>query len=418
MSKLRICMLTTFYPPYSFGGDAIGVQRLSKALAGRGHHVTVIHDQDAYFSLSKAAPPAPAQSDGVDVIGMRSSLGLLSNLLTHQFGTPVVHGRSIREILARGRFDVVWYHNVSLIGGPGILSLGEGLKVYEAHEHWLVCPTHVLWRHNRELCDARQCLRCVLRYRRPPQLWRYTNVLNAQLDNVHLLIAKSEFSRSKHRQFGLRQDMEVVPYFLPDRAADDEETAPPHDRPYFLFVGRLEKIKGLQDVIPEFARYGDADLLIIGSGEYEPELRRLSGGIPAVKFVGRLPPEQLARYYRHAIALIVPSICFETFGIILIESFQRGTPVIARNIGPFVEIVERSGGGMLFSSMVEMVDAMRTLQVDTHFRESLAHAAREAFRMHWCEEVVMNQYLAKLHAAAMGTENERIQKILESELAQ
>lgn len=409
-------MLTTFYPPYSFGGDAIGVQRLAKALAGRGHRVTVIHDQDAYFSLSKAVPPAPAQSADVEVIGLRSSFGLLSNLLTHQFGTPVVHGRGIRDILARGRFDVIWYHNVSLIGGPGILSLGEALKVYEAHEHWLVCPTHVLWRHNRELCDGRQCLRCVLRYRRPPQLWRFTNTLSAQLDNIDLLIAKSEFSREKHRQFGLTHDMEVVPYFLPDQAADDEESEPPHDRPYFLFVGRLEKIKGLQDVIPEFARYGEADLLIIGSGEYEPELRRLSSGIPAVKFVGRLPPDQLARYYRHAIALVVPSICFETFGIILIESFQRATPVIARSIGPFVEIVERSGGGMLFSSMGEMVDAMCKMQGDPRFRESLARAARKAFTMHWSEDVVVDQYLAKLHAAAAGAGNERIQNILGSEL--
>jgi glycosyltransferase involved in cell wall biosynthesis len=296
--------------------------------------------------------------------------------------------------------------------------LGEALKVYEAHEHWLVCPTHVLWRHNRELCDERQCLRCVLRYRRPPQLWRFTNTLSAQLDNVHLLIAKSEFSRRKHKQFGLAHEMEVVPYFLPDQAADDESTEPPHDRPYFLFVGRLEKIKGLQDVIPEFARYGDADLLIVGSGEYEQELRRLSSGIPAVKFVGRLPPDKLARYYRHAIALIVPSICFETFGIILIESFQRGTPVIARSIGPFVEIVERSGGGMLFSSMSEMVEAMRRLQGDTRFRESVARAAREAFMTHWCEDVVMSEYLAKLHSAAKSAGNERIQKLLEAELAQ
>ena len=47
MSALRFCMLTTFYPPYAFGGDAIGIQRLSRALVRRGHQVTVVHDAEA-----------------------------------------------------------------------------------------------------------------------------------------------------------------------------------------------------------------------------------------------------------------------------------------------------------------------------------------------------------------------------------
>ena len=53
-------MVTTFYPPYSFGGDAVFVRRLSLELADRGHRVDVIHNVDAYRSLggrdSVAAP--------------------------------------------------------------------------------------------------------------------------------------------------------------------------------------------------------------------------------------------------------------------------------------------------------------------------------------------------------------------------
>ena len=139
------------------------------------------------------------------------------------------------------------------------------------------------------------------------------------------------------------REMQVIPYFLPDREKDVDTTpqnAPrPHDRPYFLFVGRLEKIKGLDDVIPQFANYPDADLLIAGDGEYAAELRRQAQGIGNVKFLGRVAMDELPNFYQHAIALIVPSVCFETFGIILIESFRMGTPVIARNIGPFEEIV-------------------------------------------------------------------------------
>jgi hypothetical protein len=52
MAGLRFCSLTTFYPPFNFGGDGIDVQRTARALDARGHHVTVILDVDAYQWLS------------------------------------------------------------------------------------------------------------------------------------------------------------------------------------------------------------------------------------------------------------------------------------------------------------------------------------------------------------------------------
>lgn len=396
--RLKILMFTTFYPPYSFGGDAIGVQRMARALAARGHAVTVVHDEDSYLILGGKVQ-AEGAPDGVRRIGLRAKSGFLSNLLTQQTGRPVVHGARIRALIADMQPDILWYNNTSLVGGPGLLALGEGFKVYEAHEHWLVCPTHVLWRHGRELCDERQCLRCVASYRRPPQLWRHTGALDRALDRTDLIIAKSEFSRQKHAEFGLRQPMEVLPYFLPDMAPAAPGPAP-HDRPYFLFVGRLEKIKGLQDVFPVMERYPDADLLILGDGDYADALKRLAAGNPRIRFLGRKSPDELNAYYRAAMALIVPSVCYETFGIILIESFRLGTPVIARRLGPFPEIVETSGGGLLFGTEAELEAAMRRMQDDPAARAAMAAAARRAFEARWREDRVMAAYGAAFARAA------------------
>ncbi len=397
MSGLRFCFLTTFYPPYNFGGDGIGVQRLARGLVRWGHQVTVVQDIDAYNMLHSGREPDPAAtSDGVEVIRLRSRLGPLSCLLTQQTGRPIMNGARIRAILDRGGFDVVNFHNVSLVGGPGLLAYGgNALKLYMAHEHWLVCPTHVLWRHGRELCTGRQCFRCALHYRRPPQFWRATGYLQRQLDHVDTFIAMSEFSRDKHREFGFPRDMEVLPYFLPDAepVRGVAEGSRPHDRPYFLFVGRLEKIKGLDDVIPLFAQYQEADLLIAGDGEYAVPLKALGAGIPGVKFLGRVGVEELRRYYQYAVALIVPSVCYETFGIILIESFRQSTPVIARRIGPFPEILTRSQGGELFTDAGELVQAMRLLQTDSAHRERRARAGYRAFVEHWSEQAVIPQYL-------------------------
>jgi hypothetical protein len=130
-------MLTTFYPPYAFGGDAIGIQRLSRALVRRGHHVTVVHDADAFNALRRGPEPdVPLRDDdeGVEVIRLKSGLGMLSPLLTQQLGRPVLTRSRIRDILARGRYDVVNFHNVSLIGGPGLFNLGpDSIRLYMAH---------------------------------------------------------------------------------------------------------------------------------------------------------------------------------------------------------------------------------------------------------------------------------------------
>jgi glycosyltransferase involved in cell wall biosynthesis len=411
VTGLRFCFLTTFYPPYNFGGDGIGIQRLARGLAHTGHQVTVLHDLDAYAALA----PGPAHAGepeppGIDVVPLKSRLGALSPLLTQQLGRPVANGRRIAAILARGNFDVINFHNVSLIGGPGLLRYGSGIKLYMAHEHWLVCPTHVLWRHGRELCTGRQCLRCQLHYRRPPQWWRWTGLLERALAHVDTFIAMSEFSRDKHREFGFPRDMEVLPYFLPETAEGSAvpDAGRPQERPYFLFVGRLERIKGLQDVIPVFAGDGETDLLIAGDGEFGAELRSRATGMSRVRFLGRLAGEELARLYRHAVALIVPSLCYETFGIILLEAFRQSTPVIARRLGPLPEITSAAHGGELFSTLEELRSAMARLSGDPAYRDALGRAARRAFEERWCESVVVPKYLEIVRHAAERKHNSRV----------
>lgn len=393
---LRFCFPTTFYPPYNFGGDGINVQRLARALVGRGHHVTVIHDVDAYNTLAgRGRDVTPAEADGVDVISLKSRLGPLSPLLTQQTGHPVANHRRLRGAIESGRFDVINYHNVSLLGGPGLLAYGSNVvKLYTAHEHWLVCPTHVLWRHRKEPCPARQCLRCQLVYRRPPQLWRNAGVLEKYLHHVDEFIAFSEFSRLKHREFGFPRDMRVLPGFTAVHNAEARVIGPsPNARPYFLFVGRLERIKGLDDVISVFRDYPDADLLIAGEGKHMPRLTELAHGAANVRFLGRVPFDELGTYYRHAIATVVPSVAYETFGAVVIESLAHGTPVIGRDRGGVAETVRLSGGGDLFTTGSDLRESMIRFQRDVAHRELRAAAGSTAYTEHWSEDAVLGKYL-------------------------
>jgi glycosyltransferase involved in cell wall biosynthesis len=296
---------------------------------------------------------------------------------------------------------VINFHNVSLIGGPGLLTYPVGTPtIYMAHEHWLICPTHVLWRYNREPCDSRDCLRCVLVYRRPPQLWRHTGALGRGLKNIDALVAFSKFSRDQHRAFGLDRDMEVLPAFLPDDdpgIPDLGDAEPPTHRPYFLVCGRVEPGKGLEDAIEAFGQFPEADLVIAGTGSDAARLRQRAVGQPNILWLGHRRPEELRHWYRRAVAVIVPSRGYETFGLVLIEAFREGVPVLARNRGSFPEIVQ--GGGILFDTVAELRTAAADLLDNPARRAKLAREAHDAFLHRYAEKRVLPAYLDIVRAA-------------------
>jgi len=394
---LRFCMVTSFYPPYNFGGDGVYVHALSNELARRGHQVHVIHCKDA-FRLFAHQDPEDTYHDhpNVTVHGLESRLGMLSPLLTHQTGLPLLKSGAIRSVLDQ-RFDVVHFHTVSLIGGPGILRYGRGIKLYSAHDHWLVCPTRELFRFGREVCTTRNCLLCSLLHRRPPQLWRYSRLLQAAVKRVDVFLMASRFSMRKHRELGL----DVPTVHLPHFVADDPQTPAPEGAsivapytPYFLFVGRLVKNKGLQTLIPLLRRHEEAHLLVAGTGRYERQLRRMAEGSANIHFLGQVPREQLPTLYRHAVALVIPSIAYEVGPLVTIEAFQHQTPVIARNLGGMPEYVQDSGGGLIYDTEEELAAAMQRLLDNPPCRRELGLRGYRAYLQNWTPEAHLKRYLA------------------------
>ena len=392
---MKFCMVTTFYPPYHFGGDAVSVYRLSQALAERGHSVDVVHSIDAY-RLQHPAEPAMTFSHHPNVTrhALQTKTPKLSALASHQSGRPARYRNQLRAILDNADYDVIHYHNISLMGGPGVLQLGRALKLYTAHEYWLVCPTHVLFKFNQVACVKKQCFLCQLIYHRPPQFWRYTNLMAGGLREIDCLIAPSNFAREKLRADGINCPMTVLPHFVPLPPAEPQSFPRPNEgRAYFLFVGRLEKLKGVQDLIRLFRNYRDAELLIVGNGNYETDLREQASGLEHVRFLGSRPAAEISDLYRGAIALLVPSLCYETFGLTAAEAFAHGTPVIARQIGALSEIVEQAGGGRLFDTLEQCRDAMEELRTQPGLRAELGRRGREAVELNWTAEIHLTRYL-------------------------
>jgi glycosyltransferase involved in cell wall biosynthesis len=402
---LNFLHLTTFYPPYHFGGDAMYLYRLSHALAEQGHHVDVIHCVDSYHLLHPEPPPMQfVEHPNVVRHELRSRLQMLSPLLTQQTGRPWLKRKAIREVLQSRPFDVVHFHNISLLG-PKVLAMtpagGQAVKMYTTHEHWLVCPTHVLWKFNRRACERPQCFRCTLMAKRPPQLWRYTGLLDRMARHVDQFVSPSRFTAHMHAERGFTQPVGHLPYFI-DRADEDwQDPGPrPQEKPYFLFVGRLEVIKGLQKLIALWNRVPEFDLLVAGAGAYEMDLRAMAAGNPRIRFLGPRPQKELGALYHHAVACIVPSITFETFGMILIEAFARKTPVIAHDLGALPEVVQDSGGGFVYRTDDELLAAMDRVARAPGLRTELGEKGYCAFRRWWCREAHLELYFDYLNRSA------------------
>jgi glycosyltransferase involved in cell wall biosynthesis len=402
---MRFLHLSTFYPPYSFGGDAVYAYRLAHALGDAGHQVDVLHSVDSYHLYHPSEPP-PGFQDHPNVVRheLRSRFGRLSPLVTHQTGRPYLSQRQIRTAFDSKHFDVVHYHNISLLG-PRVLTMepshGPAVKLYSTHDHWLICPTHVLWKFNSRPCEKPACLRCVIMAGRPPQFWRFGKLLSEAIQHVDHVIGPSEFTVRLHAERGFPRPLVHLPYFMDPVDSDWQEPGPrPGERPYFLFVGRLETIKGLDTLIDIWDRAPDVDLLVAGEGAEAVQLRARAAGNPRVKFLGHVAQRELGALYVHALACLVPSVTYETFGMVTIEAFARKTPVIARHLGPLPEIVEGSGGGLTYRCDAELLDALQSLADSPRLRQELGQRGYDAFLRKWSREAHLERYFDLLRSAA------------------
>lgn len=395
---MKFCMVTTFFGPDSFGGDAAFVDRLSRALTRYGHEVHVIHCRDAFNLVRGGQSPRPYElPPGVIMHPLSSRARSLSPLATHQTGLPLFKTNAIHRLIRSIAPDVIHFHNLSLVGGPGLLALPTpgAVKFMTTHEHWLVCPLSVLWKFDREVCEAPQCARCCIQAGRPPQWWRHTRLMERSLAHLDALICPSRSTQFEHARRGVRRPTTLLPYFLPhDYTGLPDVATPRFGRPYVAAAGRLEKVKGFQHAIEAMRALPDLDLRIAGTGQYEQELRAHAAGQANVHFEGRLDAAHVAALFRGARAVVVPSLVYETFGYVVLEAFAEGTPVVVRNLGALPELIEQSQGGLVFSTQEELIGALRRLATEETLRQGLGQNGWQARQSLWSEEEHLTCYFA------------------------
>jgi len=121
---------------------------------------------------------------------------------------------------------------------------------------------------------------------------------------------------------------------------------------------------------------------------------------PRIKFLGPLSQRELGALYYHAVACIVPSITYETFGMNSVEAFARKTPAIVRDLGGLPEVVRDSGGGFVYRTDEELLRAVEQLVASPALRDELGEKGYAGFVQSWCREAHLRSYFEYLENAA------------------
>lgn len=185
----------------------------------------------------------------------------------------------------------------------------------------------------------------------------------------------SEYSRQQIVQwYGVPESrVAVVGNGVSDEFVADGESLR-SQRPYFLYVGNAKPHKNLETLMRAYAqvrREHDVELKLVTkpTESLRRQIEELSIGAD-VEFRTGLDDSALARYYRGAVGLVLPSH-FEGFGLPLVEAMACGCPVIASNRTSIPEVVDRAG--ILFdpNDDEELAAAMQQVAGNPVRRESM-----------------------------------------------
>jgi glycosyltransferase involved in cell wall biosynthesis len=112
---------------------------------------------------------------------------------------------------------------------------------------------------------------------------------------------------------------------------------------------------------------------------------------PNIEFAGWLDHERLAALYREAVAVIVPSLCFEGGPLVIIEGFSYGTPTIGRRLGALPELLDSIGGGMTYTDDNSLRQAMEQLLDNPERRREMGERARKLY----CDQFTPNAHMTR-----------------------
>lgn len=302
----------------------------------------------------------------------------------------------IAALIRRTRPTLAHFHNTFPLMSPSVYAACQsaGIPVVQTlHNFRLICPGAMLFRDGQpcEECIDQSLLRAVRHrcYRNslPATAALARSIaLNRRRGTSALVsryIALTEFARGRFAAGGLPADRIVV---KPNGLNQDVQPGTGQGG-YVAFVGRLSAEKGVRVLLEAWRRLPQIRLRIVGDGPLREELQlhAAQAGLN-VEFTGRLSRQELPAIVGAASALIVPSLWYEGFPMVIVEAFASATPVIASRLGSLAEIVRDDATGALFmpGDAAALAATVERVTSDLPALARMRTAARMQFDERYC----------------------------------
>ena len=378
---MKIAMVS----PYDFtwpGGVTAHVAQLARALGRSGHEVQVL------------APHSPSRDfqDSDLLVPFGRSVPLPSGGSTARVTLSWWLYPKIRALLKKEQFDIIHLHEPMVPILPlCVLEFSKSVNVGTFHASY-----------------SRQHL-----YR------AFQPIIKRWQKRLHGSIAVSPAAR-RYVNNTFPGEYEIIPNGI-DYKHFSANVAPlpqyQDGKLNILFVGRLEKRKGLRYLLEAYSKLKwempDIRLIVVGPGNPDKESYRIlsSHGLRDVEFAGRVSYDELPRYYATADIFCSPATGGESFGIVLLEAMSAGKPVVASDIEGFRGIMTDGEQGLLVTKKDTggLANALGRLARDPELRSKLGgQGSRSAEDYRW--EVVagrVEEYYNRCIQAANGSTGTR-----------
>ena len=373
------------------GGDSTHSFNLASLLRRKGHQV-------AFFGMQDPRNLPDSNADlfvsHIDFRRLNHAKSLGTSL---KVASRVIYSlearQKFRRLLDRFPADLIHLQNFHHHITPSIIQVARqrGIPaVWTLHDYTLVCPNaHLFNDATGEICEA--CLpgnyypAILRRCKKGGVLPSALAALEASMhkifklfDHVSFYLAPSRFLQGKIRQGGVpAHKLLHQPYFIPD----EHFQVNGRDQGYLLFLGKLERVKGIVPLL-KAAKLSRAPLVLAGRPDEHLE-QRLPELLPATaRYVGFQDREAVKRLLAGARALVIPSIWYENQPFVILEAFAAGKPVIASDLGGMTELVAGGERGLLAApgDAESLAAAMQSMHSRPDEARAMGRRAREYAR--------------------------------------
>ncbi len=346
------------------GGEDSVVKNEVELLRAHGHNV---------YTFFK-------NNEEIDTKGLLKKIALFRNTI---FNKSIEN--EVKSIIKEKNIEIVHCHNTFPLISPSIYKYAKemGCKVFQTiHNFRFLCASADFVRDGgicKECVDKN--IKCALKHKcyhssfaqtfswyklqknfRKKEMYKY----------VDKFICLTDFNKQILSNIIPEEKIAVKPnfsFFKADEGCDENKTQ-------FLYIGRIEEIKGIRTLIDAFDREGMPNLVLCGNGS---DLEFFKGQTKHANVIynGFCSKEQLISELSKSIALIVPSNWYEGFPMTIAEAMSMGVPVIARNIGNLPFIVKNGVNGSTFNNEEELAGIVSNLLCDCYLRNKLSLGAKK-----------------------------------------